>query len=98
RCTSVLTITCEHSQARMVDRAEHWPGGMSATGTHDTKRGEDMRARLNVLSEIPEVWAAAGRRWQVPNASPRAELDGAPAPDVNEEYLIYQTLLGTWPV
>jgi (1->4)-alpha-D-glucan 1-alpha-D-glucosylmutase len=90
--------TVEQFHRRMCDRAEHWPGGMSATGTHDTKRGEDMRARLNVLSEIPEVWAAAVRRWQAQNAAARAELDGAPAPDSNEEYLIYQTLLGTWPL
>jgi (1->4)-alpha-D-glucan 1-alpha-D-glucosylmutase len=91
-------MTVEQFHRRMSDRAEHWPGGMSATGTHDTKRGEDMRARLNVLSEIPDVWAAAVRRWQGQNAAARAELDGAPVPDVNEEYLIYQTLLGTLPV
>jgi (1->4)-alpha-D-glucan 1-alpha-D-glucosylmutase len=91
-------MTVEQFHRRMSDRAEHWPHGMSATGTHDTKRGEDMRARLNVLSEIPDTWAAAVRRWQAQNAAARAELDGAPVPDANEEYLIYQTLLGTWPV
>ena len=71
---------------------------MLTTGTHDTKRGEDVRARLNVLSEIPDEWEAAVRRWQELNADARVELDGAPVPDANEEYLIYQTLVGTWPL
>ncbi|MGD9724178.1 MAG: malto-oligosyltrehalose synthase [Pirellulales bacterium] len=90
--------TPELFHRRVAERAAHWPNTMNTTGTHDTKRGEDMRARLNVLSEIPEAWDAAVRRWQAANAASRAELDGAPVPDANEEYLIYQTLVGTWPL
>jgi (1->4)-alpha-D-glucan 1-alpha-D-glucosylmutase len=84
--------------AIMQERAQTWPHDMSTTGTHDTKRGEDIRARLNVLSETPEAWEEAIWRWQSVNASTRIELDGAPVPDANEEYLIYQTLVGTWPL
>jgi (1->4)-alpha-D-glucan 1-alpha-D-glucosylmutase len=88
----------EQFHHRIRDRMNAWPHELSATGTHDTKRGEDMRARLNVLSEVPDQWEAAVRRWKAINAPARCELDGAPAPDPNEEYLIYQTLVGTWPV
>jgi len=87
----------EQFHRRLQDLQLRWPYDMHTTGTHDTKRGEDLRARLNVLSEIPDAWAAALAHWQTMNASARVELDGAPAPDSNEEYLIYQTLLGTWP-
>jgi (1->4)-alpha-D-glucan 1-alpha-D-glucosylmutase len=95
---TVPGTTIEQFHRRLGERAANWPGCMSTTGTHDTKRGEDLRARLNVLSEIPDVWEAAVRRWQSMNAEVRGELDGAPVPDANEEYLIYQTLVGTWPV
>lgn len=78
-------------------RLEHWPNCMLATATHDTKRGEDARARLNVLSEIPEVWRKIVTRWGRLNARNRAEIDGEPAPDRNDEYLFYQALLGVWP-
>ncbi len=70
---------------------------MSATGTHDTKRGEDFRARLNVLSETPDEWNAAIRRWQELNTPLLREWEGTPAPDPNEEHLVYQTIVGTWP-
>jgi (1->4)-alpha-D-glucan 1-alpha-D-glucosylmutase len=83
--------------ARQRERAEAWPLTLTPTATHDTKRGEDTRARLNALSEIPDAWFAAVERWRALNAAHRAELDGMPAPDANEEYLIYQTLVGTWP-
>jgi len=79
------------------ERLAKWPLSMSATSTHDTKRGEDVRARLNVLSEVPEAWADAIARWQTWNMQRKAEIDGVPAPDANEEYLLYQTLIGTWP-
>jgi (1->4)-alpha-D-glucan 1-alpha-D-glucosylmutase len=88
----------EQFHRRTAERAASWPHSMLTTGTHDTKRGEDMRARLNVLSEIPDDWYAAIWRWQSMNQPSRTELDGAPVPDVNEEYLIYQTLVGTWPL
>ncbi len=90
--------TMEQFHRRVAEQASSWPHSMLATGTHDTKRGEDFRARLNVLSEIPEEWESAIQRWQAMNASARAELDGAAVPDANEEYLIYQTLVGTWPL
>ena len=88
----------EHFHRCIQDGQQAWPHTMLTTGTHDTKRGEDMRARLNVLSELPEEWEAALSRWQAMNAQRRVELDGEPVPDANEEVLIYQTLVGTWPV
>jgi (1->4)-alpha-D-glucan 1-alpha-D-glucosylmutase len=81
----------------MIERQRRAPAALSATSTHDTKRGEDVRARLNVLSEIPGAWKAAVTRWRAINRRFKSELRGAPAPDANEEYLIYQTLVGAWP-
>ena len=78
-------------------RARRWPHAMLATATHDTKRGEDTRARINVLSEIPKEWEAALARWEELNAPHKREVDGALAPDRNDEYLLYQTILGAWP-
>jgi (1->4)-alpha-D-glucan 1-alpha-D-glucosylmutase len=88
----------EHFHRCIQEQQKAWPHTMLTTGTHDTKRGEDMRARLNVLSEVPEEWETRLARWQAQNASSRAELDGEAVPDANEEYLIYQTLVGTWPL
>lgn len=76
---------------------EHWPQTMLALSTHDTKRGEDTRARINVLSEIPSDWEAAIWRWADINSTAKTEVDGQPAPDRNDEYLLYQSLIGTWP-
>lgn len=90
-------VSIEQFHRKVVEQASSWPHTMLTTGTHDTKRGEDVRARLNVLSEVPEAWQAAITRWQDMNAHVRVELDGAAVPDANEEYLIYQTLVGTWP-
>lgn len=73
---------------------QHWPRTMLALSTHDTKRGEDMRARLNVLSEIPADWGEAVRRWCKMNA--RHKSGGLPDP--NMEYFLYQTLVGAWPL
>ena len=81
-----------------ADRQAHWPWALSATSTHDTKRSEDVRARLNVLSEMPDQWQAALKRWSSLNAGLRVTLEDSPAPDANEEYLLYQTLLGAWPI
>lgn len=77
-------------------RAELWPNSFSATSTHDTKRGEDARARLNVLSEMPNEWRDALTRWSRLNASKKNVLNGRPAPDANDEYLLYQTLIAAW--
>jgi (1->4)-alpha-D-glucan 1-alpha-D-glucosylmutase len=79
-------------------RRERFPRCLLATSTHDTKRSEDVRARLSVLSEIPREWIQMARRWQMLNRRHRAEINGEYAPDPNEEYLIYQILLGSWPL
>ncbi|MCU1285478.1 MAG: maltooligosyl trehalose synthase [Acidobacteriales bacterium] len=80
-------------------RAEHWPFSMLATSTHDTKRSEDVRSRLDVLSELPRQWSASAMRWRRTNASKKRVLtDGRTVPDLNEEYLLYQTLVGAWPL
>jgi (1->4)-alpha-D-glucan 1-alpha-D-glucosylmutase len=81
-----------------AERARHGAHALSATSTHDTKRGEDTRARIDVLSERPHEWAAAVSRWQRMNRRHRTAVDGRPAPDPNEEYLLYQTLVGAWPI
>jgi (1->4)-alpha-D-glucan 1-alpha-D-glucosylmutase len=78
-------------------RAERWPHAMNATTTHDTKRSEDVRARINVLSEIPEEWNIRLQRWSAWNAHHKSLVDGQMIPVRNEEYFLYQTLLGTWP-
>lgn len=83
---------------RNLIRRELWPNSMSASSTHDTKRGEDVRARINVLSEIPGEWYRAIRRWRDLNRSAKTQLGGRYAPDANEEYLLYQTLVGAWPL
>jgi (1->4)-alpha-D-glucan 1-alpha-D-glucosylmutase len=81
------------------DRAAKWPYAMLATSTHDTKRSEDVRARLNVLSEMPREWAAQVMRWRRANRVKKRGLsDGRTVPDHNEEYLLYQTLAGAWPL
>ncbi len=72
----------------------HWPQTMLATSTHDTKRSEDVRARISLLAEIPERWGEAVRRWSTHNARYRR----ADLPDRNAEYFLYQTLVGAWPL
>jgi (1->4)-alpha-D-glucan 1-alpha-D-glucosylmutase len=82
-----------------VKRLENWPNSMLSTSTHDTKRSEDVRMRLDVLSEMPRPWAAQSMRWRRINRPKRRTLaDGRVVPDANEEYLLYQTMVGTWPV
>ncbi|HXW08427.1 MAG TPA: malto-oligosyltrehalose synthase [Vicinamibacterales bacterium] len=79
-------------------RLRHWPFEMLATSTHDTKLGEDVRARVNTLSEIPEDWAREVSRWMRINRTHRTVVDGDPAPDRNDEYRFYQALVGAWPL
>jgi (1->4)-alpha-D-glucan 1-alpha-D-glucosylmutase len=79
-------------------RAARWPHALSATSTHDTKRSEDVRARLNVLSEVPGAWKQAATRWARLNRRGRSIVESQSYPSRNEEYLLYQTLLGTWPL
>ncbi|MHB8647176.1 MAG: malto-oligosyltrehalose synthase [Thermomicrobiales bacterium] len=83
--------------ARNAERARRWPHTMLASSTHDTKRSEDVRARIDVLSEMSEEWRAALNRWGRMNARAKSEVAGDRYPDRNAEYLLYQTLLGAWP-
>jgi (1->4)-alpha-D-glucan 1-alpha-D-glucosylmutase len=78
-------------------RVQHWPGAMLATSTHDTKRGEDARARLAVLSELPEEWAQQTTTWSRLLRARRGDLEASAPPDRNDEYLLYQMLVGSWP-
>jgi (1->4)-alpha-D-glucan 1-alpha-D-glucosylmutase len=79
-------------------RLQHWPHSMLGTSTHDSKRSEDVRARLNVLSEIPDDWGARVAKWRRFNRTKRRRVEGRPIPSRHEEYLFYQTVVGTWPV
>ena len=79
------------------ERSEEWPHSLNATTTHDTKRSEDVRARINVLSEVPDEWELRLKRWAELNAMRRRVLQGQPVPDRNEEIFLYETLLGMWP-
>jgi (1->4)-alpha-D-glucan 1-alpha-D-glucosylmutase len=84
--------------AASLHRARHWPQEMLATSTHDTKRSEDVRARINVLSEMTAVWRKTLERWSRINRTRKREVEAQPAPSLNDEYLLYQTLIGTWPL
>ncbi len=88
-----VSVRAFHADAR--HRARHWPNEMLATSTHDTKRSEDVRARINVLSEMPATWRKWLARWSRMNRARKREIDGLPAPGPNQEYLLYQTLLGS---
>jgi (1->4)-alpha-D-glucan 1-alpha-D-glucosylmutase len=82
----------------MAERASRQPAGLSATSTHDTKRGEDARARLCVLSEAPMAWGAHVARWSALNAHLATTTGAGRYPEPNTEWLFYQALLGTWPM
>jgi (1->4)-alpha-D-glucan 1-alpha-D-glucosylmutase len=89
-----LSIDAFH--ALMRTRAKQWPHGMTATATHDTKRGEDARARILALAEIPGEWTSAVARWKILNA-PHIVIDGEMrAPSATFEYMLYEALLGAW--
>lgn len=79
-----------------LERAKLWPHSMLATSTHDTKRSEDVRARIAVLSELPDLWKQHLSRWSQLNRNKRRQVDDAAAPDREDEYLLYQTLAGVW--
>jgi (1->4)-alpha-D-glucan 1-alpha-D-glucosylmutase len=79
------------------ERLRDWPHTMLGTSTHDSKRSEDVRARINVLSEMPGAWRLRLRDWKRLNRDRRKIVNGQPAPAPNDEYLLYQTLLGVWP-
>ncbi len=84
--------------AHNQERQKNWPSTMLATSTHDTKRSEDVRARMAVISEMPETWRRSLGRWRTLNKRWKKRFDESEAPDGNEEYLLYQTLLGSWPL
>jgi (1->4)-alpha-D-glucan 1-alpha-D-glucosylmutase len=82
--------------AAMQERAKEWPHGMTATATHDTKRGEDARARIMAIAEVAGEWTASVARWKVLNARHVAAEGNFRAPSATFEYMLYQTLLGIW--
>jgi (1->4)-alpha-D-glucan 1-alpha-D-glucosylmutase len=84
----------EANQSRM----QCWPYSMLASSTHDSKRSEDVRARIDVLSEMPAAWRLSLRRWRDWNRTRKRMIDDRPAPSRNDEYLFYQTLIGAWPI
>src|SRR5207244_136646 len=90
-------VTVEEFHRHNAERRQQWPHSMLATSSHDTKRSEDVRTRIAVLSELPDEWEAALQRWARLNAPKKTLVEGKPAPDANDEYLLYQTLLGAWP-
>ncbi len=81
-----------------ADRARNWPHAMIATATHDTKRGEDARARLLALSELPEEWAKALSVWKELTSAHLSEIEGVPAPDANDQVILLQALFGALPL
>ncbi len=91
-----VSIRAFHSFNR--ERQANSPLTMNASSTHDTKRSEDVRARLNVLSEMPKEWEACLHRWGDWNRAKKVMVRGRAAPDANEEIFLYQTLLGAWPL
>jgi (1->4)-alpha-D-glucan 1-alpha-D-glucosylmutase len=88
----------EDFHKRMWERQARWPHALSASSTHDTKRSEDARARINVLSELPQEWKLKVSRWSRMNRQHFKESEGERMPDRNDEYLFYQTLVGAWPL
>ena len=79
-------------------RRTRWPHAMNATATHDTKRGEDARARINALSELPAEWEKHLRAWTKINRAKKTKVRSVEAPDRNDEYFLYQTLIGSYPI
>ncbi len=93
-----LGLSVDGFHDRVLARQERWPYTLNATSTHDTKRSEDVRARINVLSEIPEEWENHLTRWRRWNEPKKQLVNGLPVPEPNTEILLYQTLIGAWPL
>ena len=91
-------LSVEAFHQRNAERQRQWPATLLATSTHDTKRSEDVRARMVAISEVPDLWRRSLHRWRTVNRRWKKSVDETEAPDPNEEYLLYQTLLGTWPL
>ena len=96
--TDFLVVAPEDFHRFNRRRQENWPSTLNATATHDTKRSEDVRMRINVLSEDPQAWEACLKRWSAWNQSKKRWVNGMAVPDPNEEYFLYQTLIGAWPL
>jgi (1->4)-alpha-D-glucan 1-alpha-D-glucosylmutase len=90
-----LSVECFHRFNKA--RRDEWPVSLNASSTHDTKRGEDARARLNVLSEIPSEWRLKLKRWSKMNLGKKRRIKKRLVPTLNEEYYLYQTLIGAFP-
>lgn len=90
-------LSVDEFHRRLAARAVEMPGGLTATATHDTKRGEDARARILALSELAEDWHAAVRDWRAQNAPLAKHEDGERRPSLDHEYMLYQALIGSWP-
>ena len=91
-------VTVEEFHEFIQRRQARWPRAMNTTATHDTKRGEDARARINVLSELPDEWEECLKTWSKINRAKKTRIKGVEAPDRNDEYFLYQTLIGAYPV
>ncbi len=93
-----LGVTVEAFHGLNIERQKSWPLTMKATSTHDSKRSEDARARINVISEFAPEWRRYVIRWAGMNKKFKGRVEGELVPDRNEEYLLYQTLMGVWPL
>jgi (1->4)-alpha-D-glucan 1-alpha-D-glucosylmutase len=91
-------LSVEEFHARCAERQRRCPNTLLATSTHDTKRSEDVRARLAALTEFSEEWRRLVGKCRAVNAEFKTEIEGQMAPCANEEYLLYQTLAGAWPL
>jgi len=96
--TNFLVVTPDDFHQFNRRRQENWPFTLNATSTHDTKRSEDVRMRIHALSERPREWEACLHRWSIWNQPQKQYVQGRVVPDANEEYFLYQTLLGAWPL
>ena len=90
-------MSCAAFHHVAAERGQSWPRAMLTTATHDTKRGEDARLRIALLSEMPREWGRRVAGWIRLNRRHRGEIDGEDVPDRNIEYLFYQMLVGVWP-
>jgi len=93
-----FSLSPEAFMERCRRRQEHYPRALLATATHDHKRGGEVRMRLAVLSERPRDWAREVIDWQRLNRRAKVQVDGRPAPDAIDEYMLYQMLVGAWPL
>ena len=91
-------ISTENFHRFNLARLENWPYTLNATSTHDTKRSEDVRARINVLSEIPKEWEQKLKQWSNWNLFKKTKIKRMNVPESNTELFLYQTLIGAWPL